>query len=616
MTTSPSNVVKRWTVGASVVVALVTLVSFLPVLSAGFVTWDDDANFLNNASYRGLGSAQLHWMWTTFHLGHYVPLSWMTLGLDYVVWGMNPFGYHLTNLVLHAANAVVVYWIARRLLRRAGAIVDDERGLALGAAFAALAFAVHPLRVESVAWITERRDVLSGLLSSLTALTYLKSTDGNARSSRWYWLAVAVFAAAALSKGTVVTLPAILVILNAYPLGRLGGTAGWNTPIAKRVYREMAPFVAIAGAAAVMAFFALQRVDQLPLSQKTAVSAYSLAFYVMKTIVPSGLAPLYKMPSQIDPASARFVASYVAAIGLTAVAWFVRRRWRASWVGWLAFVIVLLPMLGIHQNGPQIAADRYTYHASPVIGILAAAWIATVLTPTGIQSLAVSSAVVLILGTLTWRQSEIWHDSERMWTRVVDVDSTSSVAQTALANLLLARGDLASAVSHYRQSLSIDPASPEAHDNLGVALSRQGSLPEAIEQFRETLRFRPNDYEAENDLGVALAHTGDLASAVEHYQRALAIKPAFADAHVNWGNALVKLNNLPDAITHYVEAVRIAPSNANAERNWGVALAQQGEMADAVRHFQRALNINANDEDAKAYLAQATTALLKRRIRQ
>ena len=237
-------------------VALATAVAFAPVLGAGFVAWDDDKNFLENTHYRGLGPAQLSWMWTTFHLGHYVPLSWMSLGLDYRLWGMNAAGYHATNLVLHAANAVLLFYIARRVLRMTGNIEPSPRRDA-AAACAALVFAVHPLRVESVAWITERRDVLSGFFVLASVLCYLRALDAGA-GRRWYLLSVAAFAAALLSKATAVTLPAVLLVINIYPLRRLGrpGGAGWWTPAARRVYAELAPYALLALSTVVMTFVA------------------------------------------------------------------------------------------------------------------------------------------------------------------------------------------------------------------------------------------------------------------------------------------------------------------------------------------------------------------------
>ena len=190
-----------------VLIALVTFAAFLPTLQNQFVTWDDATNFLENAHYRGLGWTHIRWMWTT-HLGHYVPLTWMTLGLDYLLWGMNPFGYHLTSLLLHAANAVVFFFVVRRILTRA-LPSPSERGhaLAVAAGFAALVFAIHPLRVESVAWVTERRDVLSGLFYLSAILMYLRACERGARGRGWYWAAVGLFAGALLSKSMVVNLP-------------------------------------------------------------------------------------------------------------------------------------------------------------------------------------------------------------------------------------------------------------------------------------------------------------------------------------------------------------------------------------------------------------------------
>src|SRR2546430_2036570 len=244
----------RWLV--PVVIPLITCAAFLPTLQNQFVSWDDDKNFLENPHYRGLSWTHLHWMWTT-HLGHYIPLTWMTLGLDYLLWGMNPVGYHLTSLLLHAANAVVFFFLVRRLLTLA-LPSPSERGhaLAVSAAFAALVFAIHPLRVESVAWATERRDVLSGLFYLVTILMYLWACERGARGRGWYWLSVAVFVGALLSKSMVVNLPIVLLILDVYPLRRLGGFIGWRSEPARRVYVPKVPVVLPAAAASAIAVMA------------------------------------------------------------------------------------------------------------------------------------------------------------------------------------------------------------------------------------------------------------------------------------------------------------------------------------------------------------------------
>src|SRR3989449_1249970 len=257
-----------------------TLFPYTTLFRSQFVNWDDEENFLDNPHYRGLGWTHLRWMWTT-HLGHYIPLTWMTLGLDYLLWGMNPLGYHLTNLLLHAANAVVFFFVVRRILTLA-LLGASERGLALAvsAGFAALVFAIHPLRVESVAWATERRDVLSGLLYLLTILVYLRASERGERGRGWYWGAVAVFVLALLSKSMVVNLPVVLLILDVYPLRRLGGALGWWREPARRVYVEKIPFVLLAAAASAVALMAqlshdtMVSVVQLSAPGRLAVSVY------------------------------------------------------------------------------------------------------------------------------------------------------------------------------------------------------------------------------------------------------------------------------------------------------------------------------------------------------
>ncbi|MEP6620603.1 MAG: hypothetical protein ABJE47_14865, partial [bacterium] len=360
---------------APLVVVVVTVIAFLPTLRAGFVSWDDDKNFLANPHYRGLGLEQLGWMWSTFQLGHYVPLSWMSLGADYLVWGMDPAGYHATNLLLHAANSALVYFLARRVLLAARVGTEsNSRDVVIASAISALAFSVHPLRVESVAWITERRDVLSLFFYLSSALLYLRSIEDNAHRDRWYWLSLAAFACALLSKATAVTLPAILVAFNCFPLRRLGGSEhGWLDHSARNVYRELFPFVLLSAATVTVTFVALQHLPQLDVMRKVAVSMYGIAFYTWKSVAPSKLAPLYAMPARVDPFAVRYVVSCIIVVTVSIAAWFVRRRWPMATLGWVTFLLGVFPMLGFVQNGPQLVADRYSYFAAPFLGLAVAA---------------------------------------------------------------------------------------------------------------------------------------------------------------------------------------------------------------------------------------------------
>jgi Flp pilus assembly protein TadD len=569
----------------ALLLVLLTLVAFVPTLQNGFLHWDDDENFLHNPDYRGLSATNLGWMFTTFHMGHYIPLTWMTLGLDYLLWGMNPLGYHLTSLLLHAANGVLFYLIALSLLRTAMAPTASA-GLErrLGAILAAAIFAVHPLRVESVAWATERRDVLSGLFYLSATLAYLHScatSIGGARR-RWYWRSVALFALALLSKSMAVSLPIVLLILDVYPLRRLSWWPGlWHDAAARRVLAEKVPFLLLSLAASTTAFFALTRsasagsLALLGWLDRLAVSVYAIAFYLWKTAVPVNLSPLYELPVRLDPTTWPFVLSAAVVLALTASAIFCRRRWPALTAVWLAYVVILLPVLGIVQNGVQIAADRYTYLSCLGWALLAGSGFAVswnVLTRShaartrSFALAGLAGSVVIALAATTWNQAHVWHDSDTLWAHALST-SPSSVAHASLGALRHLQGQLPEAIEHYRAALRINPRSAEAHMDLGSALATQGQVPEGIEHLREALRVRPNFAHAHVNLGRVLAYQGQLQEAVEHYRAALRVVPDSAETHADLGDALVQLGQTTEAVEHYRDALRISPGLGRARRN-------------------------------------------------
>jgi len=596
----------RWLVPAGI--AAVTLLAFAPALQNGFVSWDDAKNFLENPHYRGLGPRELAWMWTTFHMGHYVPLSWMTLGLDYLLWGMNPAGYHATSVLLHAANAVLVFFLARRLISLSLRPPTDEAQsdasrFVAPAAFAALFFALHPLRVESVAWITERRDTLSLLFYLASVLAYLRFREPSARSG-WYWLALTAFAGALLSKGTSVTLPAVLALLNVYPLRRIGGE-NWRGAEGRRLALELAPFALLSAGFSLLSVVALHPPAQLGPAAKIAVSAYSLVLYAAKTAAPVSLSPLYEMPQHVDPLSLRFLMAYASCVILAIAAWRLRHRWPGATAALVAFAVITLPMLGVVQNGPQIAADRYTYHSGPALALLAtAALFFAVPLATGARQ-AIAGAVLLVFGLLTWTQVSVWHDSQRLWSRVLDEDPSSSIGHSAMANVRYKQGRIEDGLEHSRRAVELAPRFAQAHNDLGVGLAGRGQLAEAANEYREAMALDPKYDEALNNLGVILVRQGDIAAGIEDYRRSLAINPDYADAHVNWGNALVRERRYADAIPHYEAALAIRPDDADAHHNWGVALAQQGRFAEAAGQFRAALAIDPNHAEARDYLARA-----------
>ena len=351
--------------------------------------------------------------------------------------------------------------------------------------------------------------------------------------------------------------------------------------------------------------------DQLPFGAKIAVSAYSLGFYLAKTFVPVGLSPLYEMPQHIDPLAAKFIVAYVVVGALTLLAVLLRNRWPGLTAAWFKFVLVSLPMLGVVQNGPQIAADRYTYHSAVILAILAGGvlWAATRIMARAVLPVTFAAILLCVLSFLTWRQIAVWHDSTALWTRVLDEDDNSAVGHSAWARLLFEQNKVEEGVLSSQRAVSIAPAYADAHNDLGVGLARLGHLDEAVAQYKLALSLRPSFDEPESNWGIVAVHQGDLEGAIAHYRRALELNPDNADAQVNWGNALVRADRPDEAIPHYQAALVIRPDHADAHFNWGVALARQGKLAEAIQQFRAALEIKPDHAEAKEYLQRATQML-------
>jgi len=427
---------------------------------------------------------------------------------------------------------------------------------------------------------------------------------------RGYLVSLALFACALLSKATSMTLPAVLLVINAYPLRRIGGDVGWKSAAAKRVYLELVPFAVLALATAGLSIVALHPPTQLGAGAKVAVSAYSLMFYLWKEVVPVHLSPLYEMPQHPNPAGPRFIVSYVFVVAVIAMLGIgFRKRWWAFLASATAFVLISLPMLGAVQNGPQIAADRYAYHAAPALAALVAAGALWLLRRAHTRTLGLAFVVVLALGALTWQQSGVWRSSETLWQQVLDMDPNSSIAHSSMANVRYKQNRVQEGVELSRRAVAINPNYAQGYNGLGVGLAHEGRIADAIAAYERALSLEPKFDEARTNLGVSLAQQGNFRAAIEQYQHALEVNPDNGNAHVNWGNALVRLGQSTEALNHYAAAVQIRPADTDAQLNWGVALARAGQFADAIDHFRVALAIDPNNADARGYLARATQLL-------
>jgi hypothetical protein len=489
-----------WALAPPALVVLVTIVAFLPALGAGFVNWDDPENFLRNPAYRGLDGTHLRWMLSTFHMGVYIPLTWLTLAADHALWGMDPRGYHATSVLFHAGVALAFYFLSLRLLRLG--VGPQARGgdLRLGAAAVALLFAVHPLRAESVAWVTERRDLVSGLLAVLCVIAYLRSAEREPADRRWYWLAVLLFLGALLGKVIAAMIAPVLVVLDLYPLRRLGGARGWRV---RRVWLEKLPFLALAAAASAVAFAAvhadsyLHPLAEMSLGFRLMLSLYGGAFYLLKTAWPVGLSPLYQLPLVVTWGHLAIVAAG------TVLAVAARRRWPAFAAAWVAYLVILFPVAGLFHNGPQAAADRYSYLSCMSWAVLAGAGVARAGGVAWRAALARAAAAVAItaLGILTWQQAGIWRDGVSLWSHAV----------------------------------AVNPASRSAHSKLGEAYAQAGRRPEAIAHYGEALRLSINKAPYHVIIGRLLAESGDRAGAGAHFAAALRLSPGLPEACAGLG---------------------------------------------------------------------------------
>ena len=625
------------------IVAALAALAFTPVLQNDFVNWDDRVNLLENRSYRGLSWAHLQWMFTTFHNSLYRPLTWITLGADYLLWGMNPAGYHLTSLILHCITALLFYFLSVRLLSLATASWPhgSDRAVNVAAAFAALLFAVHPLRVEPVAWASGRENVVAAPFFIATLIFYLRAIAARQQTASYLkWLAAAwlSYACSLLGKGAGVTLPVALLILDFYPLRRLSMKTGF-VPAVSRILLEKAPFFVLAFVAGLLAIYGKQQsrlmygLAEYGVSDRVVQTVYGLGFYLWKNLLPFRLSNLYEIES-LSPLDWRFVSSAVTLAAITAALWIYRQRWPWALAAWAYYCVILLPYVGVAQNGPQIAADRYSYLACLPWALLAGgallygwrAWqsgrVKTVVFFSG-QGIAV--LVLLALGVISWQQSRLWRDSETLWKHALAINEKSFFAHHFLATALLTQGRPAEALVHfqrslalnsnyvsgriglanaladlneleksagvYRAALTLDPDASEAHYGLARVLAKRGETEAAIQHYVRALAIEPDDPDTHNNLGLLLATRGESEQAMTHFQAALRSDPRYVKAHYNLGRMLVREGKLDEAIDHFRQALNLQAGVAEIHESLGRALALQGKIDEAAKHLEEAMRI-------------------------
>jgi tetratricopeptide (TPR) repeat protein len=580
----------------AVALFVLTWLLFARSLGHDFVNYDDPDYVTANPHVRaGLSGEGLRWALTAGHASNWHPLTWVSHQSDATFFGDRPRGHHATSVTWHALTAALAFLALRRLT-----------GACWTSAFCAALFAWHPLRVESVSWVAERKDVLSGfwwwaVLWLYAGYVERRRAGGGGAAAR-YALALAAFALGLMAKPMLVTLPCVLLLLEVWPLRRVAvpgpAPAGVATAIGswRAVLLEKVPFFALAAASAWVTYQVQQAGGSvsaaLGLGDRLGNAVIAVVRYLGKFVAPVDLAVLYPHPGSW-PGRQVIAALVVIAVLSAVAAWQLRRRpWIA--IGWCWFLGTLVPVIGIVQVGLQAMADRYTYLT--LFGVqVALLWtVRDLVTSAGARRLAAATggAVLAALAALTWRQQGVWRDSDTLFTHALAVTERNYVAHDNRGLHRFKQGRNDEALADYRAALAINPAYLNANNNLGHALAQLGRPAEAVPYYRRALQAQPAQVEVRNNLANALSDTGQLAEAMEHYAFVLARDPNHANALNGSGVVLAMQGRPAEAKARIERSLQVAPGNASAHHNLGNVYSMLGDREAAQRHYRRAAELS------------------------
>jgi Flp pilus assembly protein TadD len=649
---------------------LVTMALYWPATRCDFVTFDDNMYVIDNSHVTsGLTLGNAGWALRSGYAANWHPVTWLSHMLDCQMFGLKPWGHHLTNVLLHALNAGLVFALLRQMT-----------GATWRSLLVAALFAVHPLRVESVAWVSERKDLLSGCFGLLALLAYARyaesrrqsalrsatedgstlrssaTEDGNAEGRRqkpatpnthhasrftfhvsrlpppagtFYLLSLFFFALGLMSKPMLVTWPFVMLLLDYWPLqrtaeGAMRGADSRNPqpashftfhvsrPALLPLFLEKLPFFALSAISSVVTFVVQQRggammaAGKLPLSVRSGNALISYCRYLGKLFRPADLAVFYWHPGQWPLGKVLLAGGLI--LGISVLVFVLRRRAPYLLVGWLWFLGTLVPVIGLVQVGDQAMADRYTY--LPSLGVLVfAVWGAYELTRRWhypVIALSVAGGAAIVLClALTRQQIGYWKDGVALFRHALAVTENNQTVHVALGDALGRKGQTDEAIRQYQEILRLKPGYALAHNNLGIALVLKGQTDEAIRELQEAIRLKPGYAEAHYNLGDALGAKGQVDEAIREFQEAIRLKPDYTRARNNLGLALARKGQMDEAIRQFQEATRLQPDDAASHCNLGNALVMKRQINEAIRQFQQAIRLKPDYADAHNNLGNA-----------
>jgi tetratricopeptide (TPR) repeat protein len=633
-----------------VVLALVTLALYLPVVGYDFILFDDPAYITENPHVlQGLTLSGMVWALTTGEASNWHPLAWLSGMLDVQIYGVaHPGGHHLTSVLFHIVNALLLFVVLRRFT-----------GALWRSAVVAALFAWHPIHIESVAWIAERKDVLSTFFLLLTLLAYHRyvkeSSAQSPQAKKYYARTLILFACGLMSKPMLVTLPFVLLLLDYWPLGRFAEIPT-ASPFRKldwlKLLREKIPMFCLTLGSCIVTYLvqkkggAVLEVEKFPMSFRIVNAMFAYLGYLEKMIWPSGLTIFYPLTGGARPV-AQIVAAVLVLLGITVAAVYLVRQRPYFLFGWLWFLGVLVPVIGLVQVGSQSMADRYSYMSLVGIFIIIVWGLADLLGNGRLNRLnaawailipALTACVVLTAHNLPyWKNTEtlfrrnlevvrdnstahmnlgVYYDhthkpkeAEREFTAALNLQPHSGLVLSAVGLHYAQQGEMTNAAAFYNNALSEDPSLSDAHYNLGNVLAGEGKLVEAADQYQQALRSKPDSPDAHNNYGAVLLRLGRLTEALDQFKEALRLQPDYPEAQDQLGSVFLKLGHPDVAQLHYEAAVRLKPDFAHAQLQLGLALAEQNYIQEAIPRFQTAIKLEPTNDDAYFNLAAAYTAL-------
>jgi tetratricopeptide (TPR) repeat protein len=586
-------------------VSLLTFLVYLPAADGEFLNWDDNEYVSENPHIQRLDSRFLAWAFTSFHSLNWHPVTWISHALDYRLWGLQPWGHHLSSILLHAANTFLLGLLVFVLVR--SAMATSMRALIVSCAAAAL-FGLHPLHVESVAWISERKDVLSTLFVLLSAILYLKHASSGriGARGRHYFASLLFFVLALMSKPMPLALPLLLLVLDVYPLGRLA--ADGARPSWRGVLWEKVPFLAASAGSAIVTVLAqraggaMGSVEAYPLAARLGVALKAVVSYLIRSVYPFGLSPLYPYPRPGETSLLSVdVLAAATAFGAICVAcvYFWRKGARLYLTAWACYLLLLLPVLGLVHFGPQASADRYTYVSIvPLfvlfgVGLERAAGRVWHRRPVLVIGIAALACLTVVLSVVTRTQIRVWRDSLTLWSRVVQLFPGSEVAYNRRGDAYLRLGKDDLALADLNRSIALSAQVFEAsHFSRARILARLGRHREALADIDRVIAASPQRADAYNLRAGILEGLGRVPEAIADLSKAIALSPESAEYHDNRGMALRKAGDLGRALTDLDRSIALSPDQPETYNNRGLVRAAKGDLEGAISDFTTATKLD------------------------